>query len=184
MSYVLSCYHQIHNIGQIRSSCIADDACKTLVNSLVTARLYKANSLLYGLSQTTQQRSLSEQNCAVRCLSFEKIRPHHSSAATFTLVPCLCALDVQSACVCLLGDASPSAVLSRRTTDTKSVKLAAEICDFDGIDGTCFPDGRSLTGVAVLPLERPLCVDWTAGECQDGRNTATKFKTLHKTHLS
>ena len=32
-----SCYHQIRNIGQIRSS-ITDDASKTLVHALVTAR--------------------------------------------------------------------------------------------------------------------------------------------------
>ena len=47
-----SCYHQIRNIGQIRSS-ITDDACKTLVHALVTARLDYANALLYGLPQTT-----------------------------------------------------------------------------------------------------------------------------------
>ena len=38
-----SCYHKIRNIGQIRSS-ITDDACKTLVHALVTARLDYANA--------------------------------------------------------------------------------------------------------------------------------------------
>ena len=58
-----SCYHQILNIGQIRSS-ITDDACKTLVHAFVTARLGYANALLYGLPQTTLQRLQRVQNCA------------------------------------------------------------------------------------------------------------------------
>ena len=57
-----SCYHQIRNIGQIRSS-ITNNACKTLVHALVTARLDYRNALLYGLPQTTRQRL---QNCAGR----------------------------------------------------------------------------------------------------------------------
>jgi len=52
---------QISNIGQNRSS-IIDDACKTTVHALVTARLDYANSLLYGLPQTTLQRLQSMQS--------------------------------------------------------------------------------------------------------------------------
>ena len=63
-----SCYHQIRNIGQIRSS-ITDEACKTLVHALVTARLDYANALLYGLPQTTLQRLQRVQNCAARLVS-------------------------------------------------------------------------------------------------------------------
>ncbi len=63
-----SCYHQIRNIGQIRSS-ITDDACRTLVHALVTARLDYANALLYGLPQRTRQRLQRVQNCAARLVS-------------------------------------------------------------------------------------------------------------------
>ena len=65
-----SCYHQIRNIGQIRSS-ITDDACKTLIHALkiVTARLDYANALLYGLPQTTLQCLQRVQNCAARLVS-------------------------------------------------------------------------------------------------------------------
>ena len=84
---------------------------------------------------------------------------------------------MQSACVCLLGDVGPSTVLSRGNTDTKSAKLAAEICDFAVIDSTCFPDGRSLTVIDGLPLQQPRCVEWTAGQCQDGKDTATVQNT-------
>ena len=62
------CYHQIRNIGQIRSS-ISDEACKTLIHALVTARLDYANALLYGLPQTTLQRLQRVQNCAARLVS-------------------------------------------------------------------------------------------------------------------
>ena len=40
-SIAKSCYHQIRNIGQIRSS-ITDDAWKTLVHALVNAREFAA----------------------------------------------------------------------------------------------------------------------------------------------
>jgi hypothetical protein len=42
-----SCFHQIRNIGRIRSL-ISVDACRTLVCSLVTSRLDYGNALLYG----------------------------------------------------------------------------------------------------------------------------------------
>ena len=62
------CYHQIRNIGQIRSS-ITDDACKALVHALFTARIDYANALLYGLPQTTLQRLPRVKNCAARIVS-------------------------------------------------------------------------------------------------------------------
>ena len=73
-----SCYHQIRNIGQIRSS-ITDDACKTLVHAFVTARLDYANALPYRLPQTTLQRLQRVQNCAARLVSrtrkYDRIMP-------------------------------------------------------------------------------------------------------------
>ena len=79
---VKSCYHQIRNIGQIRSS-ITDEAWKTLVHALVIARLDYAKSLLYGLPQTTLQRLQRLQKCAARLVcrtrKYDQIRPvrHH-----------------------------------------------------------------------------------------------------------
>jgi hypothetical protein len=43
-----SCFYQIRNIGRIRTY-ITDDACKTLVNSLVTSQLDYGNVMLYDL---------------------------------------------------------------------------------------------------------------------------------------
>ena len=70
-----SCYHQIRNIGQIRSS-ITDEACKTLIHALVTACLEYANALLYGLPQTTLQRLQRVQNCAARLVSRNRKYDH------------------------------------------------------------------------------------------------------------
>ena len=36
---------------------------------------------------------------------YEKIRPHHASAAASALATDLCATDVSNSCVCLVGDA-------------------------------------------------------------------------------
>ena len=70
-----SSYHQIRNIGKIRSS-ITDDACKTLVHALITARIDCVNSLLYGLPQTTLQRLQPVQNCAARFVCRTKKYDH------------------------------------------------------------------------------------------------------------
>ena len=60
-----SCYYQLRNIGQIRSS-ITEGACRTLVHALVTSRLDYGNGLLYGIPQVTIQRL---QNCAARLVT-------------------------------------------------------------------------------------------------------------------
>jgi hypothetical protein len=44
-------FHQIQNIGRIRKY-ITEDACRTLVCSLVTSRLDCGNALLYGLDNS------------------------------------------------------------------------------------------------------------------------------------
>ena len=70
-----SCYYQLRNIGQIRSS-ITEGACRTLVHALVTSRLDYGNGLLYGIPQATLQRI---QNCAARLITrtrkYEHITP-------------------------------------------------------------------------------------------------------------
>ena len=46
------CFHQIRNIDKIRPF-ITENACKTLVCSLVTTRLDYGNALLYGVNNYT-----------------------------------------------------------------------------------------------------------------------------------
>ena len=73
-----SCYYQLRNIGQIRSS-ITEGACRTLVHALVTSRLDYGNGLLYGIPQVTIQRLQRIQNCAAhlvtRIRKYEHITP-------------------------------------------------------------------------------------------------------------
>ena len=73
-----SCYYQLRNIGQIRSS-ITEGACRTLVHALVTSRLDYGNGLLYGIPQVTIQRLQRIQNCAARIVTrtgkYEHITP-------------------------------------------------------------------------------------------------------------
>ena len=73
-----SCYYQLRNIGQIRSS-ITEGACRTLVHTLVTSRLDYGNGLLYGIPQATLQRLQRIQNCAARLITrtrkYEHITP-------------------------------------------------------------------------------------------------------------
>ena len=73
-----SCYYQLRNIGQIRSS-ITEGACRTLVHALVTSRLDYGNGLLYGIPQATLQRLQRIQNCAARLIirtpKYEHITP-------------------------------------------------------------------------------------------------------------
>ena len=57
------CFNQIRNIGRIRPF-ITEEACKTLVCSLVTSRLDYRNALLYGLPATSIQRLQRVQNTA------------------------------------------------------------------------------------------------------------------------
>ena len=70
-----SCFHQIRNIGRIRSL-ITDDACKTLVCSLVTSRLDYGNALLYGTNNSVQNKLQRIQNTAARLIM--RKRKHES----------------------------------------------------------------------------------------------------------
>ena len=72
---VKSCYHQIKNISRIRKY-ITNDACKTLIQSLVISRLDYGNALLYGLPQTTLRRLQLVQNSAARLITRTKRRDH------------------------------------------------------------------------------------------------------------
>jgi len=70
-----SCYYQIRNIGRIRSY-ISDDACKTLVCSLVTSRLDYGNALLYGVNRTVIDRLQRVQNTAARMITRRRKHDH------------------------------------------------------------------------------------------------------------
>ena len=70
-----SCFYQIRNIGRIRTY-ITDDACKTLVNSLVTSRLDYGNVMLYGLPANITNKLQRVQNTAVRLISRTEKHQH------------------------------------------------------------------------------------------------------------
>ena len=70
-----SCFYQIRNIGRIRTY-ITDDACKTLVNSLVTSRLDYGNAMLYGLPANITNKLQRVQNTAARLISKTKKHQH------------------------------------------------------------------------------------------------------------
>ena len=66
-----SCYHQIRNIGHIRSY-ITENACKTLVCSLVTSRLDYGNALLYNVNSSVIARLQRVQNTTARMITHKK----------------------------------------------------------------------------------------------------------------
>ncbi|XP_071141874.1 uncharacterized protein [Mytilus edulis] len=73
-----SCYDQIRTIGNIRSY-ITENACKTLVCSLVTSRLDYGNALLHNVNSSTIARLQRVQNTAARLITrkrkFDSITP-------------------------------------------------------------------------------------------------------------
>ena len=70
-----SCFHQIRNIGRIRPY-ITENACKTLVSSLVNSRLDYGNALLYGLPASVIQRLQRIQNTAAIVVTRRKKHDH------------------------------------------------------------------------------------------------------------
>lgn len=70
-----SCFNQIRNIGRIRPY-ITDNACKTLVCSLVTSRLDYGNSLLYGVNAKTLDKLQRVQNASARLISRRRKYDH------------------------------------------------------------------------------------------------------------
>ena len=73
-----ACYLQIRSIGKIRKY-LTTDATKTLIQANVTSRLDYANSLLYGLPQSTLNQMQRVQNTAARlvsrCRRYDHISP-------------------------------------------------------------------------------------------------------------
>ena len=67
-----SCYMHIRKIGCIRPF-ILEDACKILINSLVTSRLDYGNAFLYGINKTFIQKLQRVQNTAARIITNEWI---------------------------------------------------------------------------------------------------------------
>lgn len=61
-------FQSVRNIGRKRSY-ITDDACKTLVNTLVTSRLDYGNVLLYGINDNILARLQQVQNTAARLIT-------------------------------------------------------------------------------------------------------------------
>ena len=70
-----SCYMHVRNIGCIRPY-ISEDACKILVNSLVTSRLDYGNALLYGINKAFIKKLQRVQNTAARLVTMTKKSEH------------------------------------------------------------------------------------------------------------
>ena len=70
-----SCYFNIRNIGRIRPY-ISEDACKTLVNSLVTSRLDYGNALLYGVNKLLTNKLQRAQNATARLITRTRKSDH------------------------------------------------------------------------------------------------------------
>ena len=71
-----SCYFHLRNIGRIRNY-ITEDACKTLVNSLVTSRLDYGNALLIGTSKQLTDKLQRVHNTAARIITRSKSKFDH-----------------------------------------------------------------------------------------------------------
>ena len=86
LSYYSVCkstYFHLRNIGGIRNI-LSNDACASLIHSLVTVRLYYCNSILYGLPDDRMYRLQKIQNTAERTLA-RLPRFSHISATLFDL---------------------------------------------------------------------------------------------------
>ena len=176
-----SCYYQLRNIGQIRSS-ITEGACRTLVHALVTSRLDYGNGLLYGIPQATLQRLQRIQNCAARLITrtrtYEHITPvlrrlHWLPIRQRTLYKVLvltyCAVNATapSYLVQLLHNRTVSRTLrSGSSTDLLSVPPSRTVTHGD----RCF-------SVASPTLWNNLPVSLRTAKC------LTQFRSQLKTHL-
>ena len=169
-----SCYHQIRNIGQIRSS-ITDDACKTLVHALVTARLDYANALLYGLPQTTLQRLQRVQNCAARLVSHITPVLQHLHWLPICVRPTYKVLlfvysVMHEQAPCYLAE-----LLSRRQPNRRLRSASLPLLTLPASQTVTHGDRRFAVAAAVLSNGLPDSVR-TA-------KTQPQYKTLLKTHL-
>ena len=71
-----SCFYHIRNIGKVRQY-ITNDACKILVQALVTSRLSYGNALLQGLPQVLIERL---QHCTARLMTRSHKIEHNTCA--------------------------------------------------------------------------------------------------------
>ena len=74
-SVTRSCYFHLRNIGRIRSL-VTEDACRTLVRSLITSRLDYGNALLHGVNSVSLQKLQKIQNTAARLVTRLKKHEH------------------------------------------------------------------------------------------------------------
>ena len=70
-----SCYFHIRNIGCIRPF-ISEDACKMLVNALVTSRLDYGNALLYGINKNLTDKLRRVHNTSAQLITRTKKKDH------------------------------------------------------------------------------------------------------------
>nr|XP_022297089.1 uncharacterized protein LOC111106637 isoform X5 [Crassostrea virginica] len=74
-SVARSCYMHLRRIGSIRPF-ITEDACKILVNSLVTSRLDYGNALLYGINKQLTNKLQRIQNTTARIITRTRKHDH------------------------------------------------------------------------------------------------------------
>ena len=70
-----TCHYHMRNIGRIRRY-LTNDACRTILQSLVTSRLDYGNALLHGQPQILTQRLQKIQNIAARIVTRTPRREH------------------------------------------------------------------------------------------------------------
>ena len=89
-SLAKSCFFQIRNIGRIRPY-ISNDACKTLVSTLVTSRFDSGNALSFGVNATLIMKLERIENTAARLITRRKKCEHITQVCShgFTLASCL-----------------------------------------------------------------------------------------------
>ena len=99
-----SCFHQIRNIGRIRSL-ISVDACRTLVCSLVISRLDYGNALLYGTNNNIISKLQCVQNTAAHLITRKRKYDYHTSSYLATLAARSLPLPIQSSYICVQSTA-------------------------------------------------------------------------------
>ena len=141
-----------------------------------------ANSLLYGLPQTTLQRLQRVQNCAARL--FRRLaRKYTTSRQCYSICTgyrVVCARHIKCFCLLIRWCVTKRRVTSRNYIITASTKSSTEVCDFAAIDTTYIADGYSLWSPFCRSSSRS--VAWTAYSVRRAR-TQPQLIILLKTHL-
>ena len=94
-----SCYFHIRNIGRIRPF-ISEDACKIIVNALVTSRMDYGNALLYGIAKYLTDKFQRVHNCTTHNKDKED-RSFHTRTDPLTLVSSRISKSVQTYPLCI-----------------------------------------------------------------------------------